>query len=62
MESQPVKPSTECKLTIDIFQRDGRKLNDFCDNCFECGVKCRVRWHPSGMAGNQNNNEFNLFI
>ena len=57
MESQPVKPSAECKLTIEIFQRDGKRLADLCENCYECGVECRVRWHPSEResAGNKIN-------
>ena len=57
MESQPVKPSAECKLTREELRIDGKKLNDLCENCQECGIECRVRWHPSEreLAGNKIN-------
>ena len=56
MAFQPVKPFKECTLTRKELFNDGKTLNDFCENCLDCGVECRVRWHPSEMAGNQKNN------
>ena len=52
MKSQP-KPFKGCTLTRKELKDDGKKLNDFCDNCFDCGVECKVRWHPSEMEGNK---------
>jgi len=57
MESQPVKPSAECKLTIEIFQRDGKRLTDLCNKCLRFGIKCLVEDHPSerDLAGTKIN-------
>jgi len=67
MTSQPVtKPSKECKLTIDIFQRDGKKLADLCSKCLRLGINCLVEDHPSerDLAGNKINSIplFNILL
>jgi hypothetical protein len=57
MGSQLMKPSKECTLTREELKGDGKKLNDLCENCLDCGVERRVRWHPSerDLAGNKIN-------
>ncbi len=47
MASRPVRPCAECSLTREELKRDGKGLNDLCDNCRDCEVECPVRWHPS---------------
>ena len=57
MESQPVKPSAECKLTWEVLQRDGKKLTDLCGKCIRLGINCLVEDHPSerDLAGTKIN-------
>ena len=57
MASQPVKPFVECKLTIEMFQRDGMKLTDFCSKCSRFEINCLVEDHPSerDLAGSKIN-------
>ena len=57
MESQPGKPSAECKLTWEGLQRDGKRLSDLCGKCIRLGINCLVEDHPSerDLAGTKIN-------
>lgn len=40
-------PHSSCKLTIQILQKDGQQLQNFCRKCQRHGVNCFVEDHPS---------------
>jgi hypothetical protein len=49
MATQPVKPWEECKFSAEFLISGGDRLcvGEFCINCQDHNVECKVAWHPS---------------